>query len=55
METVVIIVGDGLVQDVHAPKGIEVIIRDYDVDGVDEEDLSFDEDGKECFETVWID
>jgi hypothetical protein len=46
----------GLVQDVwksQDAKDVEVIVRDYDIEGGDEDRLSKDESGEECFESVW--
>jgi len=37
-----IIISGGAVQDVVCPRGVEVIIRDYDVEGVDESNTSWD-------------
>ena len=53
-ENKVIITVSGGVADVsQKPKGIEVVIRDYDVEGCDEGLLSKDEDGDQCAEQVW--
>ena len=49
-KTVVVVIQDGLVEVHNVPKGINVIIRDYDVDGADPERLKEDPDGKLCFE-----
>jgi len=44
----------GLIQDVtKAPENIEVIVRDYDIEGVEENELVKDPDGKECVQSVW--
>ena len=37
-----IIISGGAVQDVVCPQGVQVIIRDYDVEGVDESNTSWD-------------
>jgi ferredoxin len=43
----------GVIQDVQAPKGIRVVVRDYDTDGVETERLQRDEDGNEFIEAIW--
>ena len=42
----------GVIQDVQCPAGVQVIVRDYDVDGV-EEGLQQDENGDRYLESVW--
>ena len=42
----------GVIQDVECPSGIQVLIRDYDVDG-SEMDLAEDDSGDEFTESVW--
>ena len=42
----------GVIQDVECPSGIQVLIRDYDVDG-SETNLAEDETGDEFIESVW--
>ena len=42
LKTVEVIISGGAVQDVVCPRGVEVIIRDYDVEGVDESNTSWD-------------
>ena len=42
----------GVIQDIQLPRGISVVVRDYDVDGV-EEGLQQDEDGDQYIESVW--
>ena len=42
----------GVIQDVECPSGVQVLIRDYDVDG-SETDLAEDETGDEFIESVW--
>lgn len=42
LKTVEVIISGGAVQDVVCPKGVQVIIRDYDVEGVDESNTSWD-------------
>lgn len=50
----VIITVSGGVADVHkATPGTTVILRDYDIDGVDELNLEKDDDGNFCAESVF--
>ena len=49
-----ITVEGGVVQHVEVPKGVQVIVRDYDVDGA-EEGLEEDENGDNYIESVWQD
>jgi len=42
LKTVEVIISGGAVQDVQVPKGVRAIIRDYDVEGVDETNTSWD-------------
>lgn len=46
--------GMATVAEVKAPDGVavEVVIRDYDTDGADPDDLQADEEGTPCFESV---
>ena len=44
-ERVIVIVRGGVVVDVIAPQGVEVIVRDYDTDGIEPEYLLIDDDG----------
>ena len=50
--TVRISVEGGVVQNVECPTGVQVIVRDYDVDG-SESDLTEDESGDEYIESTW--
>jgi hypothetical protein len=44
----------GLIQDVgDIPSDVRVRVRDYDVEGADDEEIITDENGKECFESWW--
>lgn len=51
-KTVVVAIQDGMVEVHNIPKGISVIIRDYDIDGVDPERLVEDPDGELCIERL---
>lgn len=53
MERVIVSVKGGMVIDVMAPQNIDVIIRDYDVDGVREDLLEIDNDGDRYREMIW--
>jgi hypothetical protein len=41
----------GVIQEVECPKGVQVIVHNYDIDG-SEEDLNEDDNG-EFVETIW--
>lgn len=43
----------GLITDIKLPKGVKVIVHDYDIEGSDDERITQDKDGRDCFETVW--
>ena len=57
MNTVIVFVQGGLVQDVQVPKGTKVFVRDYDVsDYCTEEELKQhdrDKDGNYYLESEW--
>lgn len=53
MATVVITVSGGVADVAEQPPGVDVVIRDYDVEGVDEETLSQDADGQDCIEAEY--
>jgi hypothetical protein len=53
MKRIFVNIVDGLV-DVHdIPAGVEVVVRDYDVEGSDGSGVTMDEDGMPYYETVW--
>jgi hypothetical protein len=43
----------GVIQDIEVPKGMRVVVRDYDTEGVETERLQRDEDGNEFIEAIW--
>ena len=49
-----ITVEGGVVQHVEVPKGVQVIVHDYDVDG-QEEGLEQDQNGDSYLESIWND
>lgn len=51
--TVRITVEGGVVQHVEFPPGVTVVVRDYDVDSCDMDDLERDENGDRYFEQTW--
>ena len=53
MKTVRVTVEGGVVQHVEVPKGVQVIVKDYDVEGCDEAELEKDESGDNYFEAIW--
>ena len=49
--TIIIDVEDGLIQEIHnKPDDIEIIVRDYDVEGVEEDRIKIDEGKREYIE-----
>lgn len=56
MKQVVIRVDGGIVDAVNIPKGIELVVRDYDmVNTIDHELIQTDDNGKEFVEIVFED
>ena len=53
MKTVRVIVSCGVVQHVDVPEGVTVIVRDYDIDGVDGHLLQQDRGGDSYIEAIW--
>ena len=44
----------GLVQDVHAlPPGVRVVVRDYDIEGADDDELHTDDSGAKYYQSVY--
>lgn len=52
MNRVIISVEGGVIQEVDCPSGVQVVVRDYDVDGT-EPNLAEDDTGDEFVETIW--
>ena len=53
-KTIVITVEGGLIQWIAGiPEDVRIVVKDYDVDSVDEENLTTDENGDEYVESVW--
>jgi hypothetical protein len=50
---VLVTVERGMVQDIATPEPVRVIVRDYDIHGVDEVELEINEDGHRYVETIW--
>lgn len=44
---------DSRIQHVEVPEGVQVIVRDYDVDGTEEDQLERDENGNHFIESNW--
>jgi len=45
---------NGLIEVKNIPSGVEVVVRDYDIEGCgNDEKLVKDEDVIPCFESVW--
>lgn len=53
MKVVRITVEGGVVQHVEVPEGVQVIVRDYDVEGTDADELEQDENGDQFIESFW--
>ena len=53
MKTVRVMVSGGVVQHVEVPEGVTVIVRDYDVEGVEPDLLQQDEEGNSYIEAIW--
>ena len=53
MEEVKVFVKSGMVQGVITPKGVKVIIYDYDIESIEKEKLSKDDEGTICIETIY--
>jgi hypothetical protein len=53
MKTVKIVVEGGVIQDIEVPKGVRVVVRDYDTDSIPEDELTKDDHGDDCIETIW--
>jgi hypothetical protein len=53
MQTVRVFMEGGVIHDMHVPRGITVVVRDCDVEGVDLDRIQRDEKGEEFVETIW--
>lgn len=53
MKRILVEIVNGLFDVRDVPAGIEVVVRDYDVEGSDGEGVTKDEDGMPCYESVW--
>jgi len=52
-EKIIVSIKGGVVIDVEAPSRVDVIVRDYEVEGVDTSRLKVDEDGDLYLESIW--
>lgn len=43
----------GIIQDMIVPAGVKVLVRDYDIEGIEQERLVKGPDGNECTEETW--
>ena len=50
MKTVRIAVEGGVIQDIDCPRGVKIIVHDYDVDGISADELTKDDEGDDCIE-----
>ena len=53
VETITIEVKGGLIQSIDNPTKHKIIVRDYDIENFDENQLVVDENGDECVESDW--
>lgn len=53
MKIVRVTVEGGVVQHVEVPEGVQVVVRDYDVDSTDADELEQDENGDHFIESIW--
>lgn len=53
MRIVRVTVEGGVVQHVEVPVGVQVYVRDYDVDGTEADLLEYDDNGDEFIESIW--
>jgi hypothetical protein len=53
MKVVTVTVDGGVVQHVEVPEGVRAVVRDYDVDGTDEDQLEQDENGDSFTKSIW--
>ncbi len=53
-KTITVGVYGGMIQWIQGiPEDVRVVVRDYDIEGADPDDLSHDAEGNECIEGVW--
>ena len=52
-KTVQITIEGGVIQDIDCPEGVQVIVRDFDTDGIEPSSLGRSESGDEYLESVW--
>jgi hypothetical protein len=56
MQTIHIIMEGGIIQGIlNIPEGVEIVVRDYDVDGVEYSETCGNVDGDRCTENHWDD
>jgi len=53
MKIVRVTVEGGVVQHVEVPQGVKVVVKDYDVEGSDSDQLEQDENGDNYNESTW--
>ncbi len=53
MKIVKVIVEGGVVQHVEIPCDVKVIVRDYDIEGVESDLICQDQNGDSYIESVW--
>ena len=54
MERIVIVMEGGVIQDiVNIPPGVEIEVRDFDIEGTIEEELEETPDGEQYVQSLW--
>ena len=53
MKFVLVTVESGVVQHIEVPEGVQVIVKDYDVDGTEADQLQQDDNGDQFIEFNW--
>lgn len=53
MKTVVVTIDGGVIQGVEVPPGVRVVIYDYDTEGVDQDDVEYDDKNDPRLVSIW--
>lgn len=53
IKEIVITVEGGVIQEIDNPTNHKIIVRDYDIEGSDEDALQEDDNGNEYIESEW--
>ena len=53
-KSIVITMEGGLIQEIEGiPQDVVLVVRDYDMEGAGDDELTLDENGDACFESIW--